>query len=352
MTTTSLTKPEVEKSPDIAGQKSELLSLSSSPHIRHSETVPRIMMWVIIALLPSVIASYMFFGWRAIFLTCVGVSSAVATEWIITRLLKKPTTIGDLSAVITGILLAFNVPPTLPWWMVVIGSAFAIGVAKMTFGGLGGNFINPALAGRAMLMASYPAAMTSFSAPKLGTISGLDGVTSATPLANFKISMANGSFQALDFQDALYNLFTGNVGGCIGETSAVALLIGAFILWYKRIIGFGIPLSFIGTVFILFWLFNGTGELFTSGSLIIPTYQVLAGGLLLGAFFMATDMVTSPITPLGKVVFGIGCGVLTFLIRKFGGYPEGVSYSILLMNLVVPLIEKYTRPKIYGGVRK
>ena len=352
MTTQPLTKSEVQSNNKTAEEKVELLHISTSPHIRHPGSVPKVMMWVMIALVPSIIASYLFFGWRAIFLTCVGITSAVLTEWLVTLLMKKPSTIRDFSAVITGILLAFNVPPSLPWWMVAIGAAFAIGVAKMAFGGLGGNFINPALAGRAFLMASYPAAMTSFTAPKLGTISGLDGITSATPLAHFKISMMNGSFQALDFQDALYNLFTGNVGGCIGETSAIALLLGAMILWYKRIIGFAIPLFYIGTVFVLFWLFNGTGDLFTSGAIIIPTYQVLAGGLLLGAFFMATDMVTSPITPNGKIVFGIGCGVLTFVIRKFGGYPEGVSYSILLMNLLVPLIEKYTRPRIYGRVKK
>lgn len=162
----------------------------------------------------------------------------------------------------------------------------------------------------------------------------------------------DGSFQALDIQDAFYNLFIGNVGGCLGETSVLALLLGAMILWYKRIIGFRIPVIYIGTVFLLFWIFNGTGELFTSGAAIIPTYQILSGGLFLGALFMATDMVTSPITPMGKIVFAAGCGVLTFVIRKYGGYPEGVSYSILLMNLCVPLIERYTRPGIYGEVKK
>jgi electron transport complex protein RnfD len=254
--------------------------------------------------------------------------------------------------VITGILLAFNLSPSLPWWMVVLGSAFSIAVAKMAFGGLGSNFINPALAGRAFLMACYPAEMTSWIAPKLGTISGINGITSATPLANIKSAMANGTFQALDFQDAIINLFTGNIGGCIGETSAIAILIGAVILLYKHIIGFTIPVSFIGTVFLLFWLFNGSGQLFTSGAIIVPFYHILSGGLFLGAFFMATDMVTSPITRKGKLFFGIGCGLLTFTIRKFGGYPEGVSYSILIMNLLVPHIERYTRPKIYGEVKK
>jgi electron transport complex protein RnfD len=338
------------------------LDISSSPHIRHPETVPSIMVWVIIALLPAMAASYLFFGWRALFLTAISVITAVFVEWIFTSIQKKPATVGDFSAVLTGILLAFNVSPSLPWWMVVIGSAFAIAIAKMSFGGLGSNFINPALAGRAFIMACYPAAMTSWVPPNFGMSSGLGGITaasasinattSATPLSGIKIAMANGSFQALDFQDALVNLFIGNVGGCLGETSALALLIGAIILLYKRIIGFSIPGAYIGTVFLLFWIFNGTGDLLTSGAFIVPTYHVLAGGLFLGAFFMATDMVTSPITRKGKIIFGIGCGVLTFVIRKYGGYPEGVSYSILLMNLFVPHIERYTRPKIYGKVIK
>lgn len=331
------------------------LNLSSSPHIRHSQTVPDIMKWVVIALCPALIASFLFFGWRAIFLTCVSVIFAVLTEYLIVRLMKKPNTTGDFSAVITGILLAYNVSPSLPWWMVALGSIFSIGVAKMTFGGLGSNFINPALAGRAFLMASYPAAMTSWTVPEgiiKGTLSGFDGVTSATPLAYFKNAVADGSFANLNYQEVLQNLFIGNIGGCIGETSAIALLIGAIILWYKKIIGFRIPVVYIGTVFLLFWLFNGTGNLFTSTAVLIPLFQILSGGLFLGAFFMATDMVTSPITPSGKLFFALGCGLLTFIIRKFGGYPEGVSYSILIMNLFVPLIEKYTRPSIYGKVRK
>lgn len=344
----------LDKQLQVAGEENKQmqLNISSSPHIRYPETVPVIMIWVIAALVPAMVASYLIFGIRAILLTSISVVTAVLVEAIICKMVKKPVSIGDFSAVLTGILLAFNVSPSLPWWMVVIGSAFSIAVAKMAFGGLGSNFINPALAGRAFLMACYPSAMTSWVAPNLGTLSGISGITSATPLANIKTAMANGSFQALDFQDALVNLLTGNVGGCIGETSAVALLIGAVILLYKHIIGFTIPVMYIGTVFLLFWLFNGTGQYFTSGAIIIPTYHILSGGLFLGAFFMATDMVTSPINRRGKLVFGIGCGVLTFIIRKFGGYPEGVSYSILIMNLMVPHIERYTRPTIYGEVKK
>jgi electron transport complex protein RnfD len=328
------------------------LYLTSSPHVRHPETVTHIMAWVAVALVPSCVASVVFFGIRALFLTAVSVVAAVVTEWAVGRLMKKQSTIGDFSAVVTGILVAFNVSPSLPWWMVAIGSVFAIGVAKMAFGGLGANFINPALAGRAFLMASYPSAMTMFGPTVYGSLSGIDGMSSATPLGAFKAAVADGSFQALDFQEALTNLFTGNVGGCLGETSALALLLGGVLLLYKRIISLRIPFFYIGTVFLLNWVFNGTGTYFTSGAIIVPFYQILAGGLFLGAFFMATDMVTSPVTPKGKLFFAVGCGLLTFVIRKFGGYPEGVSYSILLMNLFVPLIERYTRPKIYGEVRR
>ncbi len=351
----------------MAQQEQEILHLSSSPHIRYTETVPSMMRAVVLALIPAFAASIYFFGMRALFLTIVCIVSCLLTEYLIARfLVKRESTITDLSALVTAVLLAFNLPPALPWWMAVLGSVFAIGVAKWTFGGLGNNFINPALAGRAFLLASYPAAMTIWTAPRGGTLNGLsadgltsvstgpatDAITSATPLAAFQNAVREGSFQALDFQDALGNLFLGNVGGCIGETSALALLMGAAFLLYKRVIGFKIPVAYIGTVFLLFWLFNGTGELFTSDALIIPMYQVLAGGLMLGALYMATDMVTSPLTPRGKLIFGLGCGILTFVIRRFGGYPEGVSYSILLMNLMVPLLDRYTRPRVYGKVLK
>lgn len=335
-----------------------LLHVSISPHIRYTESVPSIMLSVVIALIPAFAASILFFGIKSLLLTGVSIVFCLLTEWVIVRFLfKKPSTLGDYSALVTGILLAFNLPPALPLWMVALGAVFAIGVAKCAFGGLGNNFINPALAGRAFLMASYPVAMTDFSKPRFGSINGLieniDALSGATPLAAFKSSVMSGNFQALDFQAAFPNLFTGNVGGCIGETSVIAILLGALYLLYKRIIGFSIPISYIGTVFILFWCFNGTTvDLLTSDALIVPTYQILAGGLMLGAFFMATDMVTSPITTNGRVIFGIGCGVLTFLIRKFGGYLEGVSYSILIMNLFAPLIDHYIRPRIYGKVKK
>lgn len=334
-----------------------LLHVSTSPHIRYKESVPSIMLSVVIALVPALAASIWFFGVKALLLTVVCLTFCILTEWIIIKVLfKKPSTIGDFSAVITGLLLAFNLPPELPLWMAALGSVFAIGVGKMAFGGLGNNFINPALAGRAFLMASYPAAMTTFSETRMGAINGLpqkiDAISSATPLTAFKDAILSGDFQPLHFQDAFTNLFFGNVGGCIGETSVIALLLGALFLLYKRIIGFSVPATYIGTVFVLFWIFNGTtNDLLASDALIIPTYHVLAGGLVLGAFFMATDMVTCPITKKGRFIFGLGCGILTFLIRKFGGYPEGVSYSILIMNLFVPLIDRYARPRMYGKVK-
>jgi len=333
------------------------LHLSVSPHIRDRESVPSIMLTVVLALTPAAAASVFFFGMRAVVLLFVCIVSCLASEWLIVKfMLRKPSTLGDFSALVTAVLLAFNLPPGLPWWMAAVGSLFAIGIAKMTFGGLGNNFINPALAGRAFLMAAYPAAMTTWGAPRGGSLSGLagavDAVSRATPLAAFSKAVETGTFQALDFQEALGDLFIGNVGGCIGETSALAILAGALILLYRRVIGFSTPVFYIGTVFVLFWAFNGTGGYFTSDAFIVPVYQICAGGLMLGAWFMATDMVTTPITRTGKIIFGTGCGVLTYVIRVYGGYPEGVSYSILLMNLLTPLIDRYTRPRMYGKVKK
>jgi len=353
-------------------QKEYTLHISTSPHIRQNESTNSIMIYVALALVPSLIASIIFFGLRSLLITVLASAAAVGTEWIICKVTKKPQTISDFSALVTGMLVAFNVPATIDWWMPVLGSIFAIGVTKVPFGGLGHNFINPALAGRAFLMACYPAAMTTFVPTvfksvnglssstldtlekfEVGGVSVLDGISGATPLYAIKQAFAHGAFQALDFQEAIPSLFKGNIGGCIGETSVIALLLGAILLWYKHIIGFKIPLTYIGSVFLLFWLFNGTGTgLFTSDAFIVPVFHVFSGGLMLGALFMATDMVTSPITPRGKIFFGLGCGVLTFVIRKFGGYPEGVSYSILLMNCVSPLLDRYNKPKKYGERKK
>jgi electron transport complex protein RnfD len=331
-----------------------LLHISVAPHIRQNDSVPVVMRTVLIALIPAFIASIVFFGVHALFLVGVCVLFSVLTEWVIVRYaFKKPSTIGNYSAVITGVLLAFTLPPKLSLWIAAIGAIFSIAVAKMAFGGLGNTIVNPALAGRAFLFAAYPVSMTTWMATQFGSFNGLtqqiDALTNATPLMTIKTAMHAGEFQALDFQDALWSLFWGNVGGSLGETSAFAILIGALFILYRRIINLRIPFFFIGTVFILFWIFNGkTGDIFSTEALVIPFFQVLSGGLFLGAFFMATDTVTSPITPLGKIIFGVGCGLLTFAIRKFSSYPEGVCYAILLMNLVVGLLDRYTRPRIFG----
>jgi electron transport complex protein RnfD len=332
------------------------LHVSTPPHIRQKGEVPAIMLSVIAALSPAFIGALFFFGIKALLLTIVCIAAAAATERLICLAIKKPSTAGDYSAVVTGMLLAFSLPPALPLWMGVLGSVFAVAVVKMAFGGLGNNFMNPALAGRAFLLVSYPAAMTHWSAPLHGTIHGLshglDGISSATPLTYFKNALASGNFHPLDFQEALPVLWGGNVGGCVGETSAVLLIVGALYLWYKHIIGLSIPALFIGTVFLLSWLFNGTGYFFTSEALIVPFYQVLAGGLILGALFMATDPVTTPITSAGRIVFGIGCGALTFALRKWSGAAEGAGFAIILMNCCTPLIDKCVKPRRYGEVKK
>lgn len=333
------------------------LFVSSSPHLRDKDNVPKIMYMVIISLIPALIGSVYFFGLRALWLTALAVTAAIATEWIIVKLTKKPSTIYDGSAIVTGILLAYNLPAGVPWWIPVLGSVFAIGIGKMPFGGLGYNPMNPALLGRAFLLASWPVHMTTdWTVPAAGTKSGISLVTDATPLTALKGALrdidipekaeqARQVIESLSGSDSYLNLFIGKVSGCIGETSVILLLIGAAFLMFKKIINYRIPFSYIATVAILGWIFGGPGGLFSGD----PLFHVLAGGLILGAFFMATDMVTSPITPKGQFIFGIGCGIFAIIIRIVGGYPEGVSYSILLMNLTVPLIDKYSKPKIYGG---
>jgi electron transport complex protein RnfD len=348
-----------------------LLTISVPPHTRHAATVRSMMGCVVVALLPSLAVATAVFGPRALLVTITCVAAAVTTEYLLTLLMRRSATIGDLSALVCGMLLAFTLPPGIPLWMAALGAVFAVGVAKMAFGGLGHNFINPALAGRVFLMASYPAALAAFTGPRFGTSHGLsvetmadiasrvseragmavDAITSATPLTAAREALQAGVFQAMDFQEALGPLFYGNVGGCIGATSALALIAGAAFLWYKGFVGFRVPVCFVGTVFLLFWASNGTGSYFSSEAIVVPTFQVLAGGLLLGALFMATDPVTSPITPLARVIYGVGCGLLTFVIRRFGAHPDGVCYAILMMNCVVPLLDRYTRPRYYGEGR-
>lgn len=319
--------------------KPSVLVVSHAPHINGSDTVPKIMLDVIIALMPALIAGVFVFGMRALIVALTCVISSAAAEYIWCRILKKPNSTGDLSAVVTGLILALNVPASLPLWMAVIGSVFAIIIVKQFFGGIGHNFMNPALGARAFLMASWALAMTRWYTP--GTYLPLfgvpDAVTSATPLAA-------GSADKFSY----LTLFLGNHGGCIGETSALAILIGAAYLVIRRVIRLRVPLIFIGTVAVGTWIFGGSGGLFTGD----PLYQILSGGLMLGACFMATDYTTSPTTPKGQIVFALGCGIITVLIRIWGGYPEGVSYSILLMNVATPLIERLTAPKRYGFVKE
>lgn len=310
--------------------------VSGTPHVRSKESIQSIMRDVIIALIPATAMGIYFFGIPALILIAVSIVASVFFEWLYQKLLKKPVTISDLSAVVTGLLLAMNLPASAPIWVPIVGSAFAIIFAKQLFGGLGQNFINPALAGRAFLLASYPTEMTSWTAP-VG-FSGADAAAVATPLATLK----TGAMPDASLTDVILGT---NIGGCIGETCAVALIIGGIYLLVKHVISWRIPVLYILTVFVL------TAAIGRKG-LRVPVYEIFTGGLMLGAFFMATDYASSPVTPKGQIIFAIGCGIITTLIRIFGGYPEGVSYSILIMNLAVPLIERFTEPKIFGALPK
>ncbi len=311
------------------------LTVSSSPHIHSDESISRIMLDVVLALVPAIVAAAYFFGGRVLLIIGISVLTAVVTEAIIQKLAKKPVTINDWSAVVTGVLLAFNLSPTVPLWLPMVGSIIAIALVKQVFGGLGHNFMNPALAARAILLAAWPVLMTTWVKP------GVDAISTATPLAIMKgLEVADGGMPTL------LDIIVGNVGGCIGETSALALLLGAGYLFYRGVINWRIPFTFIGTVAILTWILGPQG-LFTGNGI----YHIFSGGLILGAFYMATDYSSSPVTPKGQIIMGVGCGIITSIIRLYGGYPEGVSYSILLMNVATPLIDKYTMPNIYGEVK-
>jgi electron transport complex protein RnfD len=311
-----------------------LYTVSSSPHIRTNSSIQRIMLDVVLALIPAGLVSVYFYGGNAFLVILLGVLSAVLAEALIQKLQKKPVTINDFSAVVTGMLLAYNLPPTAPWWLPVIGSAIAIALVKHVFGGLGHNFMNPALAARAILLAAWPARMTAWVQP------GVDAVSTVTPLAVLK-----GMETAGAELPSLLDLFIGNMGGTIGEVSKAALLLGAAYLFLRGVISWRIPVTFIATTAILVALLGGEG-------LNNTIYHILSGGLILGAFFMATDYSSSPVTPKGQIIMGIGCGLITAVIRIYGGYPEGVSYSILIMNVVSPLIDKLTMPRIFGEVKQ
>ncbi|NLF34354.1 MAG: RnfABCDGE type electron transport complex subunit D [Clostridiales bacterium] len=330
------------------------LSVAASPHASSPVGTRNLMLDVIIALAPALAFSVYFFGPRALTMTLVSVLGCVFFEWAYRKFLKKTSSTGDLSAVVTGILVAFVCPVTLPYWTLLIGDFFAIVVVKQLFGGLGMNFMNPALGGRAFLMLCYPVPMTTWvragvrnwvgigavnDAVTAATGAAADAVTAATPLsADF---MHSG---ILPEGVSLADMFVGNIGGCIGEISALALIAGGIYLIVRGVIRIRIPATFIGTVALLTLIFPQGGN----GNFTWMLYEILGGGLMLGAFFMATDYVTSPNTPKGEIVFGIGCGLLTVFIRYFGGYPEGVSYAILIMNITVWLLDKYLSPARFG----
>jgi electron transport complex protein RnfD len=346
--------------------------VSISPHIHDETNVNNIMWKVVVALMPALLAGIYYFGLNALLLSLYGIFAAVATEYLMLLIRKKPIRMmWDGSAVITGLLVSFNVHSGVPWWIPVIGSIFAIAIGKHCFGGLGHNIVNPALLGRAFLVLSWPTYMTSnWVRTSMDSMNGMtkivtetlpDMITSATPLGLAKMLREDPEliraigenpadlFSRLTAEySTLFNLFWGNIGGCIGEVSAAAILLGGLYLLWKNIIEWRIPFFYIATVFVLTWIF-GQGE---RASIMVPFFHILSGGLMLGAFFMATDMVTSPITKKGRIIFAIGCGVLTAVIRLYGGFPEGVCFSILIMNLLVPLIDKYTFPKPFGSVRR
>jgi len=323
------------------------LYITTSPHVHCGDTIERNMRTVIWALVPAFIASVIVFGAGAVIVTATSVASCLFFEWFITRfLLKRPSTLADGSAIITGILLAFNLPSNIPLYMIVMGALVAIGIGKMAFGGLGNNPFNPALVGRVFLLISFPARMTSWPAPHQ-MMAYADAVTGATPL-NLIGQIAGGNTAAADQLPGLRDLFLGNIGGCLGEVSAVALLIGLVILLWRKVITWHIPVTILATVAVLtgiMWLINPV--LYVN-----PLYHLCAGGLMLGAIFMATDYVTSPMTAKGMVWYGIGIGFLTVIIRYFGSYPEGMSFAILIMNAVVPLINNWCKPKRFGEAQK
>ena len=319
------------------------LIASSSPHIRSNENTRSIMLDVIIAMLPALVWAIYNFGFKALISVVVSVVACLFWEWLYRKLLKKPQSIGDLSAVVTGMLLAFVCPPELPWWTLVIGAFFSIVVVKQLYGGIGCNFLNPALAGRAFLLASYATWMTTWAMPQIRP----DVTSAATPMAIMKEGTEE-AFTTLMSNYSIGDMFLGKIGGSLGEVSALCLLVGGVYLLIRKVISWQIPVAYIGTVAILTLIAAPAGI----DNVQYMLYNVFGGGLMLGAIFMATDYATSPVTKPGQIIFGIGCGLLTCFIRRFGSYPEGVCYSILIMNCTTWLLDKYIRPTIYGAVKK
>ena len=323
------------------------LTVSLSPHIHSADSTRKIMRDVLIAMAPAWLVSVWFFGISVIILTVAGVAACMLTEWLITRfMMKRKSTVSDLSAVVTGVLLALNLPPSSPWWLIVVGSIFSIGVVKMSFGGLGQNIFNPAIAGRVFLLISFPTLMTDWTrpAPLIGSV---DAVSGATPLAVVNEGLAKGLtldqiFTQNDFS-SLEMLFV-RIGGSIGEVSAIALILGFVYLLVRKVVKPHIPLAILCTIFVfsgIFWLIDP--QQYTD-----PPFNLLTGGVLLGSFFMATDYATSPLGKTAMVIYGIGIGLITMIIRYFGSYPEGISFAILIMNSVVPLLNKYVKPRKFG----
>jgi electron transport complex protein RnfD len=313
--------------------------VSPAPHIRDELSTEKAMKMVFLALMPSTLFSFWNFGFKALFLVLISITACVCAEYFIQKALKKPLTVKDGSAALTGLLLALTVTPELPVWMIVIGAVVSIGLGKHIFGGLGHNPFNPALIGRAFLLASWPVPMTTWSWPEKSLNwagASIDAIAGATVLNLDKM----GTLQSLNLKVPYLNLLWGNIAGSLGETSALLLLLGGLYLIYKGVIDWRIPGAYFGTVMVLSFVFQKD-----------PLLQLLGGGLFLGAFFMATDWVTSPVTKKGRIYFGIGCGILTMLIRIFGGYPEGVCYSILIMNAVTPLLDQLTLPARFGEVK-
>ncbi|MBC2576091.1 RnfABCDGE type electron transport complex subunit D [Peptostreptococcus canis] len=322
----------------------EKLIVSSSPHIRTKEDTSYIMKQVILALLPATAAGIYYFRVQGLITILACVIGCVGSEWLYCKITKRNSTIHDLSAVVTGLLLAFNVPAGLPIWMCLFGSIFSIIVVKMLFGGIGFNFLNPALAGRAFLLASFPVAMTTWLKPGANS----DAVTTATPLSFLKLAGSNSTNAINSIHDAgitLGQMFMGNIGGTVGETCSLLLIIGGLYLIYKGIISYVMPATYIILVVVLSFIFGGFNAEFAM-------YEALAGGLLLGGFFMLTDYTTSPMTKKGQIIYAAIAAVIATCIRLFGGYPEGVSYSILFANCLVPLIDKYVNNRVFGEVRK
>lgn len=322
------------------------LIVSSSPHIHGPESIGRVMWTVVIALIPASLVSSYFFGLSALVIIALCMGGCVAVEALFAKLFGKPITIGDGSAALTGLLLALNLPAGSPWWMILIGCLVAVGLAKAVFGGLGQNIFNPALVARVFLLISFPVQMTRWPVPRplLGGGPATDALTGATPLGAIKEAVMLGKPISSVQTTSWLDMATGNMGGSLGEISAIALILGALLLLYKGYISWHTPVSFIGTVAVLGGVFHAVNPDVYPGA----GFHMLAGGLMLGALFMATDMVTSPMTGKGQLIFGAGCGVITVVIRLWGGYPEGVSFAILLMNAFVPIIDRYTGPKKFG----